>query len=201
MSRIKNQRVCSFLYGIDLAQGLVPVLAMLTLTACSFSFIDDNGNRIVMGPSLIRTASAGFPDHACNLQHPVEISSLGITVHSGLGASTGSIGLQNFRDAQLSNDCPLPSSSERATDSQTHTRPSDEDQRFVLYASLPGHIREDSGTVTYVETYGLSLISTETETNITIGYGAVGTAAINDDSLIQGNPIADLARSRPVNGE
>lgn len=201
MIEIRGHRVCNVLPGLCLARRLAAALVLLPLTACSLSYIDDTDRRIVIGPSLLRTATANITGQACNLLHPVEISSLGIAVHSGLGASTGSIGFQTFRDAALRNECPLPSTDEPATDSHAPAPRTDGDQRFVLYASLPGQVRGESGTVIFVETYGLSFIATETETDITIGYGAVGAAAINDDSLIQGNPIIDLARSHPANGE
>lgn len=211
MIETRDHRVCNVLPGLRLARRLAAALVLLPLTACSLSYIDDTGRRIVIGPSLVRTATADAAGQACNLLHPVEISSLGITVHSGLGASTGSIGFQKFRDAALRNECPLPSTDEPETDGHAHAPRSDEDQRFVLYASLPGaslpgaslsgQVRGEAGTVVFVETYGLSFIATETETDITIGYGAVGAAAINDNSLIQGNPIIDLARSHPANGE
>ncbi len=71
----------------------------------------------------------------------------------------------------------------------------------MLYTSLPTHVRKDSGTVVFVETYGFSIIASETETDITIGYGEVGLAAINNNSLIQGNPIAEIARPHSINGE
>lgn len=194
MPHSRNHRICRILPGNPQASRLVAILALQLLTACSFSFINDGGNRVILGPSLVRTAAPGSSGPACNLLHPVEISSLGIAMHSGLGAITAGIGFQNFRNAALRNECPQTTLSEPTERGDASARPSNGKRRFVLYTSLPNHVRGDPGKIVLVETYGFSVVASETGTDITIGYSEVGLAAINNDSLIQGNPLTDIAR-------
>lgn len=165
------------------------------LGGCAYSFVDTDGTQYIYGPSKITYFEEPQKSDGCEasqgplLDRPIGITSFGLTWHRGRAGSVLGFGYTQMRDAGL-HASPVTPCNNAKTAAVAELRTT-----YSLYSKRK-RVRPNSeaGTVFAASTWGLAMVSTETESAMTIGYQSSALASIADNVLISGDPIRHLNR-------